>query len=657
VPRTKAYAKPHFPWNILLVVVTAAYAGVYLRWYGTTPLGLHPVLDGHEVLALAARIAGGELTREPFFTPPLYPALLSLWLKVGFDGTLLPTVARGLNLICHLISTLCVAYLASRVWQSQRCGFAAGLLWGLNPVALHFAGDPLPVNLAIALLLLGTCGAIQMTRATGARLGSVLACAYFWSLTSLTVPQGIVLLALCPLLALLVIDGRGNKFAATVLSIVVSIGVLTAFGYTNYKISGQFYVLPLQNTYDFWTANKPGSHGRYPERLVAAGSFSETVPTGRIESERRYAEENPARPTTDYAVINDYWRDQAWIYIRGSLTRFANHISDKFLYLVNNYEQFDNKTYSLHKQRSPWLAFNPLGWGLLLVLAGGGMCLAWSSLATRTIVLTLAFYSLGVLAFFVSARARVPLVPLLAVLGGWIGRPRVQINIAERRSVISALVTGIVLAIAAFMPLPEEQRTETVIFDHLIMARTAIDLGDYPLAVRAAEAAVEDKPNSALALETLCITRFRYWQSILPRHPAPAIMNTTLAACQNASRLLESQHAAYISAVYLWQQGNSTAARDIWYRLLDSTSEFTEQALQALIVTRQTRSKDDAWLNSIPRTDLSTPLLAALTLANDGPAREELAKRLPGKKRQQTLNELYTQFFTATGTKNVTPAE
>ncbi len=36
--------------------------------------------------------------------------------------------------------------------------------------------------------------------------------------------------------------------------------------------------------------------------------------------------------------------------------------------LLNNWEQYNNKTFEFHKERLPWLRWNPLCWGMLLVL-------------------------------------------------------------------------------------------------------------------------------------------------------------------------------------------------------------------------------------------------------------------------------------------------
>lgn len=641
--------KIDFPYNLALLLLTAGYTLVYLRWYGTTALGMFPLLDGRETLALARRLAAGELGPEPFYAPALYPALLSVWLQAGFSDVLLPFAARGLNLACHVTSALCVAYTARRVWRSQRCGFAAGILWGINPVALHFAGDPLPVTLTTTLLLLGTCGAIRFPRGGGPHLGAVLICSLSWALAALTAAQAFLLIALAPLLAVSLINGAGNRIAALLVTLLVCGGVLAAFGYANYRISSEFRVTPWQITYDFWSANRPGGHGRFPDRFISVRIDDEPHALGRVEMEQAYREENPGQISSDYKVLESYWLAKSWNYIKNNAAAFSNHISDKFLYLLNNFEQFDNKTYAFQKQRSPWLAFNPVGWGLLLALAAAGLCLAWPRPVTRVVFLTLCIYVLGVLAFFVNAGARLPAASLLAVLAGWIGRPVMQLRNIERGNLITALVLTGVVILATFVPLSERERTATAVNDQILMARAATELSDYSAAVKFAEVAVSDHPHHPPALESLCLTRFRQWQSILPRRPQFNAMTSTLQACENAARLLESDHCAAVSAVYLWNTGNRDAALAVWYRLVDSGSEYTEPALQALIVTRQLRGQDDAWLNRMAPEQLSTPLLAALSLANDRSAREVLAERLPEKEIEKYLARLRAQYFMPAG--------
>ena len=58
-------------------LVLAYVAGCQL-WYGQTPLGLVPIADDRELLALARQIAGDSLPREAFYRAPGYPAVLAL---------------------------------------------------------------------------------------------------------------------------------------------------------------------------------------------------------------------------------------------------------------------------------------------------------------------------------------------------------------------------------------------------------------------------------------------------------------------------------------------------------------------------------------------------------------------------------------------------
>ena len=45
--------------RMAVFAATALYAVGYLAWYSLTPLGLFPVLDGRELLALAKAISEG----------------------------------------------------------------------------------------------------------------------------------------------------------------------------------------------------------------------------------------------------------------------------------------------------------------------------------------------------------------------------------------------------------------------------------------------------------------------------------------------------------------------------------------------------------------------------------------------------------------------
>src|SRR5690606_22646785 len=75
---------------------------------------------------------------------------------------------------------------------------------------------------------------------------------------------------------------------------------------------------------------------------------------------------------------------------------------------------YNNKTYAFHKARSPWLRLNPLGWSLLLLGAGLALVFGRAQGLRWPLILTALIYAAGVAVFFVSARFRLPITPLLA---------------------------------------------------------------------------------------------------------------------------------------------------------------------------------------------------------------------------------------------------
>src|SRR5262249_20878745 len=120
-----------------------------------SPSGRFPLLDGAENLALAQRIAQGSLPAEPFFRAMLYPGLLALLLLGGVPSDWLPAAAGLLGCLLHAGSTVFVYWIARRAWASARAGWVAAALYGLNPVAIYFATEPLDTTLGLFLFLAG----------------------------------------------------------------------------------------------------------------------------------------------------------------------------------------------------------------------------------------------------------------------------------------------------------------------------------------------------------------------------------------------------------------------------------------------------------------------------------------------------------------------
>ena len=85
--------------------------------------------------------------------------------------------------------------------------------------------------------------------------------------------------------------------------------------------------------------------------------------------------------------------------------------------VFNSYEQYNNLTYGYHKSRLTFLRFNPLNWGILLLLGSTGAFVLYrrDKQAAIASIALLAGYAVSLVIYYASARFRLPMVPLLAV--------------------------------------------------------------------------------------------------------------------------------------------------------------------------------------------------------------------------------------------------
>ena len=118
--------------RLLVAGSIVIYSAGFMLWYSVTPLGLYPVLDGREMLALARAMASGELAREPFYRAPLYSGVLSLALRSGLDSADLPLFARMLNLVLHWLSAMLVWQISMQTWHRTTAAALATLIVGIT---------------------------------------------------------------------------------------------------------------------------------------------------------------------------------------------------------------------------------------------------------------------------------------------------------------------------------------------------------------------------------------------------------------------------------------------------------------------------------------------------------------------------------------------
>jgi Dolichyl-phosphate-mannose-protein mannosyltransferase len=490
---------------VLPVVVALFYALGHLNWYLGTPLGRVPVLDERENMDLANAIFSGTLPAEPFYRAPGYALVLAGLRFAGVQPSGLFAGSLLLGVALHAVGAGLVAALARR-WFGPVAAMAAGLLFALDPVLVHFATQALDSTFSLTLFLAGFVF-LAAAIADRDRPWSWGCAGFFWACAALVRPNYLLVWVTAPLLA----AGRAGTWATRARRLLAASTGLLLFvmaSFWQHAETGHAGFMPWQGAYNLWAANRPGANGRYYTQHVSLSPELARANPARAESVLLYADETRGAPAT-IALMNQHWRQRFVEQVTHHPLAWAHLLVRKAYALLNNWEQYNNKTFAFHKALSPWLSWNPICWGFLFVLAVAGF-FRLAAQAPQTAA-ALAEVSIAVAAsiilFFVSARFRLPLVALCAVLaGGAIASPLFW----RPWGPAARLALGITAALAAFITFSTFGGVDdraTFVQDHVLLARAAFTVGDDQTALREANEALLLQPQHPDALAIIQAAR------------------------------------------------------------------------------------------------------------------------------------------------------
>jgi tetratricopeptide (TPR) repeat protein len=386
----------------------------------------------------AQRIAAGDwLGSEVFYQAPLYPYFLgAIYAIAGRDLT----VVR----VCQAVlgSAACVL-VALTTWRlfSKPAAIVAGFGMAIYAPAVFFDGliqksvlDVFFVSLALFIIsvLVGRPGLHSLFFALGLTMGAL----------SLTRENALVLVVVVlgwiafgevrlpssrakrATSSLAVAFGGGGKPDTTTGATNVASGfrrtaslfllglalVLLPVAARNYAVGGGFYLTTSQFGPNFYIGNHAGSDGTYRSLRPGRGS-----PEYERQDATELAERAAGRTLTP-AEVSSYWTDRAVDFITSQPIAWLRLMGRKVLLLVNADEMLDTESQASYAEWSWPLTLT--GWfthfGVLVPLAGIGVWATWSDRRRLAIfyALTIA-YAASVVVFYVFARYRFPLVPVL----------------------------------------------------------------------------------------------------------------------------------------------------------------------------------------------------------------------------------------------------
>jgi tetratricopeptide (TPR) repeat protein len=409
----------------LLALAAGASALRALYFWELWPTPLFSVVfgDGRQYVTWAQEIAGGRwLGSSVFYQAPLYPYALALLFKAV--GPSLGAV-RVAQLLLGVASCLMLAH-AGRRFVGDRAGLAAGWLLALYPPAIFFDGliQKSSLDLFLVTALLALFG--ELTAGRAARPSNAAPIRRAWLILAASgAVLGLFILnrenarVLYPVAALWtwwffrdeaprVRAAWVGVFTASLLAIVVPVGV------RNYVVGGEFLLSTSQLGANFYIGNHAGAQGSY-EPLVAGH--------GNVAFERDDATriaEQAAGHTLSPGSVSNYWMARAVADIRAQPGAWLALLGRKLLLSVNAAEVVDTESLDVYAEYSRVLG--TLSWfsfGVLLPLAALGAWLArarWRSLLLPYAMAAVMVVSVAL--FYVLARYRFPVVPLLVLPAG-----------------------------------------------------------------------------------------------------------------------------------------------------------------------------------------------------------------------------------------------
>lgn len=368
--------------------------------------------------AWARRLAAGDwIGTDVFYQAPLYPYLLGVLYRVAGPSVLMVRVVQAVlgAGACGLLA------LSTRRLFGAATGVVAGAALALYAPAIFFDGL-LQKSALDTFCLTGALWMASGLTADDAFDGRTLRRRWFGlglalGALSLTRENALVFVAVVALwIGLRQVAGGVSLRARMTAGAVFALGlavVLAPVVIRNAAVGGGFYLTTSQFGPNFYIGNNPRADGTY-----ASLRFGRGAPEYERLDATTLAEHAVGHALTPDEV-SSYWTGRALTFIAEQPGRWLALQGRKALLLVNAAETLDTESQESYAVWS--LPLRLLGWfghfGVLVPLAALGAVLAWPNRRRVAILYAMsAVYAGSVVMFYVFARYRLPLVPLLLPL-------------------------------------------------------------------------------------------------------------------------------------------------------------------------------------------------------------------------------------------------
>ena len=414
---------------------------IYLLEIEASPLFSYPAVDGKTYVLHATSLAAGNWLSQgqgPFWQPPLYPYLLGMIKAIAPDSFIY--AIRWFQAILGAL-TCGLVYLLGRRWFTPKLGLVAGLAASCYGPLIFFDGEVLPASLAVFLNMLGLLlldRALKQNAKSGFSPRLLFGAGLVFGLASLAVASALSFVVAASVW--LFWQRRSLPLVGTfALGTLLVIAPIT---WRNYAIGDDLVLISCNSGVNFYI----GNNANYERTLKTRPGWewedliAEPVAAGiELPSEK-----------------SAYFWNKAWGYISAHPLDYLGLLATKSMQFFNGNEVGRNQDIYYWRNYSHLLCTTLWKWGiafpfgLVSPLALLGLALLLRHKGLNLGILFVLAYSIGIIAFFPTARYRIPLLPLLLLLAAyaawWFWE---SLRTGQGRQTILGLATLIVLGFLA----------------------------------------------------------------------------------------------------------------------------------------------------------------------------------------------------------------
>ncbi len=485
---------PRVDWTLIVIILVALTVRLaYEIETREVPTVRHLIGDASGYYDWAQGIAAGDwLGEESFYQAPLYPYVLGVWLKLVGPGV---GGIRLMQAVWGAVAVGCLAYGTGRMF-GRRAGIVAGAMLALYAPAVFFDGIVQKASLACILI----CALVAaMSRLEGRR--------HAWRAMLVGVLCGLLVLTRENALIWLVVlavwawwPGEGTVRWRMLGTYAIGVAlVLGPVGMRNRVVGGEWSLSTFQAGPNFYIGNHRGADGRYQPLVRGhespAFERKDATELARRESGRELSPREVSR----------YWMNRAIDDIEADPVWWLGLMGRKLLLVWNRYEVSDVESLYVHRKDSIVLGVSSFIWhfGVLCPLAVVGVISTWDQRRRLWVYYALIVsMALAVAMFYVMARYRFPLVPLMIpfAAAGCVSLWE-HLRAGRHRSVVTCGLIAAAVAVVVNWPMHDEKRLNAMAWMNVGVA-LARD-GDLNGATDCFHRAVEGHPQSAEANNNL----------------------------------------------------------------------------------------------------------------------------------------------------------